>query len=264
MAFQPIVDAETARVFAYEALVRGPENQSAASILAQVNPENQYQFDQSCRVAALRLATKLGLPETGAALSINFMPGAVYSPSACIQLTLKTARELGFPMDRLIFEITEAEEVQDPGHLSHIIEEYHRQGFRTAIDDFGAGYAGVNLLAEIRSEIVKLDMELTRNIHRRPRALAIVRSMVALCQSLGSEVVAEGIETVEEYGALRACGVRLLQGYLLARPSFESLPAFVLPPSEMDHRRSVRGGTAQAEGSQSFRGPESGMFAILS
>lgn len=229
MAFQPIVDVESKTVFAYEALVRGMEGQGAGWVLGQVTPENRYRFDQSCRVTAIQLAAELGLAQTGASLSINFMPGAVYSPQACIQLTLRTAREASFPLDQLIFEITEAEEVTDRGHLSRIVKEYQKHGFRLALDDFGAGYAGLNLLADLASEVVKLDMELVRNLHQRPTALAIVQAMAALCRTLGREVVAEGIETMEEYEALRECGIRLFQGYLLAKPGFRELPRFVVP-----------------------------------
>src|ERR1700761_8836327 len=83
MAFQPIVNVETGRVFAYEALVRGPGGDSAKAVLSQVTEANRYAFDQNCRVKAIVLASRLRLAETGAMLSINFMPGAVYSPSAC-------------------------------------------------------------------------------------------------------------------------------------------------------------------------------------
>ena len=168
MAFQPIVDVNTRSVFAYEALVRGLQGQGAGSILSQVTPENRYAFDQNCRVKAITLAAQLGLPSTGAHLSINFMPGAVYSPVACIQLTLKTAASVSFPISKLIFEITENEEVVDHGHLYSIAGEYHNQGLKIALDDFGAGYAGLNLLADLPADIIKLDMALTRNIHQAP------------------------------------------------------------------------------------------------
>ncbi len=234
MAFQPIVDTEARRVFAYEALVRGVNDESAYSILSQLTPESRYAFDQNCRVVAITLASKLGLIETGARLSINFMPGAVYSPAACIQLTLKTAKLVGFPLDRLIFEITEGEEVVDRTHLRSIIEEYRRQGFAVAVDDFGAGYSGMNLLADLPTDIIKLDMDLTRNLQERPAAIAVVRAMVGLAKSLGSRLIAEGVETREEYRALRGCGVELMQGYLLAKPMFEGLPAFTLPAVRKD------------------------------
>ena len=231
MAFQPIIDVQAATVYAYEALVRGIEGQSAASVLGQVTEENRYAFDQSCRIKAITLASQLGLAETGAMLSINFMPGAVYSPAACIKVTLKTAREVCFPLDRLIFEIVEAEKVLSPQHLLDIAHEYRSCGFKIALDDYGAGWSGVNLLADLPTDIVKLDMALTRDLDRRPRAAAIVKSTVDLCRSLNTEVVAEGVETVEECNLLRDSGIRLMQGYLFAKPAFERLPEFTLPSS---------------------------------
>lgn len=231
MAFQPIVDVNAGRVFAYEALVRGLNNESAYSVLSQVNESNRYAFDQNCRVRAISLASRLGLAESGAKLSINFMPGAVYSPAACIQLTLQTARRLSFPMDRLIFEVTEGEEVHDPKHLQSIADEYRRHGFQIALDDFGAGYSNLNLFADLSADIVKLDMALTRNLHLRPKAMRITRSIADLCHDLNITVIAEGIETPDEFHALRDCGIDLMQGYLLAKPAFEALPAFSLPSS---------------------------------
>lgn len=230
MAFQSIIDVQAGQVFAYEALVRGLKGESAYSILSRLTPENRYAFDQNCRVVAITFASKLGLAASGARLSINFMPGAVYSAAACIQLTLKTARLANFPLDRLIFEITEGEEVIDRKHLRSIIEEYQRQGFAVAVDDFGAGYSGMNLLADLPTDIIKLDMDLTRNLHHRPAAIAVVRAMVGLLKDLGSKLIAEGAETLEEYRALRECGIELMQGYLLAKPLFEGLPPFTLPP----------------------------------
>lgn len=229
MAFQPIVDVNTGCVFAYEALVRGPQGESAGSVMGQITDANRYAFDQNCRVKAISLASRLGLIATDAMLSINFMPGAIYSPVACIQLTLQTARKFDFPLDRLIFEITEAEEVADRNHLRGIADEYRRWGFRMALDDFGAGYCGLNLLADLPTDIVKLDLELTRNLHKRPAALEIVRSMAGLADRLGYKLIAEGVESVEEYAAIRDCGLHLMQGYLFAKPGFETLPAFTLP-----------------------------------
>lgn len=234
MAFQPIVDVDVARPFAYEALVRGPQNESAGLLLDQLTPENRYSFDQLCRVKAISLAARLQMIETGAMLSINFMPGAVYSPEACIQLTLKTAAECKFPLQHLIFEITEAEEVLDRDHLRNITDEYRKHGFKVALDDFGAGYSGLNLLADLNADIVKLDMALTRNLDQRTAAMAIVKQMAELCRTLGITLIAEGIETWQEYDALRTCGVRYMQGYLFAKPAFETLPPFSLPQQELE------------------------------
>ncbi|TPG12149.1 EAL domain-containing protein [Sphingomonas oligophenolica] len=229
MAFQPIVDVVTARPFAFEALVRGPHGEGAAEVLASVTPDNRYAFDQQCRVAAIEGAVAAGIVETGARLSINFLPNAVYSPVACIQLTLKTARATGFPTDRLIFEFTENEEMADTDHVKTIVESYRQMGFATAIDDFGAGHAGLGLLAKFQTDFIKLDMELIRGIDTSlPRRL-IVQGVVRMAESLGIAVIAEGIETVAEYDAVLATGVRCIQGYLLARPGFRTLPTFTLP-----------------------------------
>ena len=230
MAFQPIVDLETGRAYAYEALVRGPSGESAASVLAQVTDENRYAFDQQCRVKAIEGAVGAGLLDGEAKLSINFLPNAVYSPVACIQLTLRTAAATGLPTSRLIFEFTENEQMVDPAHVRNIIETYRRMGFGTAIDDFGAGHAGLGLLANFQTDAVKLDMELVRGIDcNLPRRL-IVEALVRMCRDMGIRLIAEGVETAGELAALRAAGVRFAQGYLFARPEIGRLPTVTLPP----------------------------------
>ncbi|MBB3035190.1 EAL domain-containing protein [Alteriqipengyuania lutimaris] len=229
MAFQPIVDLETGEVFAYEALVRGENGEPASEVLAGVTDENRYAFDQQCRVAAIKGAVAAGILGTQARLSINFLPNAVYSPLACIQLTLQTAREVGFPTERLIFEFTENEHMADPEHVAVIVENYRKMGFGTALDDFGAGYAGLGLLARIETDYFKLDMELIRGIDGSERKRVIVEGIVRIAQRLGITVIAEGIETVEELNTLGLLGIRYIQGYLLARPGFRALPEVKLP-----------------------------------
>jgi EAL domain-containing protein (putative c-di-GMP-specific phosphodiesterase class I) len=230
MAFQPIVDARTQTIFAYEALCRGPNGESAFTVLSQVTDQNRYAFDQNCRVKAISLASQLGLPASGARLSINFMPGAVYSPAACIRQTLETARAVNFPLDKLIFEITEQDQVTDVAHLRNIVSEYRRHGFLIAVDDFGSGYSGLSFLAEFTPDIIKLDRGMIRDIHLRPAASEVVRHILSLAGNLDCTVIAEGIETLDEYAAVRDFGVNLLQGYLFAKPAFQELPAVKFPP----------------------------------
>jgi EAL domain-containing protein (putative c-di-GMP-specific phosphodiesterase class I) len=229
MAFQPIVDIATGRPFAFEALVRGANGEGAAEVLGRVTPDNRYAFDQQCRVAAIEGAVAAGILDTDARLSINFLPNAVYSPLACIQLTLKTARACGLPTDRLIFEFTENEEMADTDHVRNIIETYRKMGFGTAIDDFGAGHAGLGLLAKFQTDFIKLDMDLVRGIETSMPRRMIVEGVLRIAASLGITVIAEGIETEAEYDVLRAIGVRYIQGYLLARPGFRALPPVVMP-----------------------------------
>ena len=225
-AFQPIVNAADRRVFSYEALVRGSAGDSAASVLSRVTKDNQYHFDQACRVKALTLATELGIDVR---LNINFLPNAIYRPEVCIRSTLEAATRLAFPTERIVFEVTEGESIADHRKLVDVFREYHRLGFTTAIDDFGAGYAGLGLLADFQPDIVKIDMKLVRDVDRERSKQAIARAIVSMCGDLGITVIAEGIETAAEFAWLREAGVTLFQGYLFAKPAFEALPAVTWP-----------------------------------
>lgn len=220
MAFQPIVNATDGDIFAHEALVRGPNGEGAASVFAHVNDSNRYRFDQACRVKAIRLAAELGM---SCMLSINFLPNAVYRPELCIRTTLNAAQKYGFPIDRIIFEVTEGERIEDHPHLRNILEHYQGRGFRTAIDDFGAGYAGLGLLAEFQSDLIKLDMALIRGIDSDKCRVAISRGILQMARDLDIGVIAEGVETAAEYATLRDLGVELFQGYYFARPAFQAL-----------------------------------------
>jgi len=223
MAFQPIVDIRSETVFAYEALVRGKDGQGAGEVLSAVSVENRYAFDQLCRKTAIELASGLDLTASSASLSINFLPNAVYEPRACIRVTLEAAMRTGFPLDRIIFEFTEDERL-DTQHLLNILRSYRAMGFKTAIDDFGSGYAGLGLLTAFQPDIVKLDMDLIRGLDGDPVKRTIVRHTLGMLRDLGIEPVCEGIETVGEYDVLTDLGVSLMQGYLLAKPGFEALP----------------------------------------
>jgi EAL domain-containing protein (putative c-di-GMP-specific phosphodiesterase class I) len=105
----------------------------------------------------------------------------------------------------------------------NILREYREFGFKTAIDDFGAGYSGLNLLADFQPDLIKLDMALIRDIHRDRVRQAIVRGVVGMCAELGVEVIAEGIEHPEERDFLADCGIYLMQGFWFAKPAFEAM-----------------------------------------
>lgn len=220
MAFQPIVDIRNGSTYSQEALVRGINQETAGWILSQVNDQNRYKFDQACRVKAIELASRLKITSF---LNINFLPNAVYRAETCIRTTLEASKMFKFPANQIIFEITEGEKVEDHAHVTAIFTEYKAQGFKTAIDDFGAGYSGLNLLAKFHPDIIKLDMELIRNIHTNHVGKAIVRSIVSVCKELNIEIIAEGIETTDELNCLKDMGIYLFQGYLFAKPAWEAL-----------------------------------------
>ncbi len=228
MAFQPIFDLASGAIFAREALVRGVNGEGAASILSAVDESNRYAFDQQCRVKAIELATLARQPGAAAGLSINFMPNAVYEPRACIRLTLDAATRTGFPLNQIIFEFTETERV-DSEHVLKILRTYRDIGFKTAIDDFGAGHAGLSLLARFRPDIVKIDMDLIRGIDAEPVKRTILRNLLALLHDLAIAPVCEGVETLAELTVIQDLGVRLVQGYVLARPTLAQAPVHASP-----------------------------------
>lgn len=226
MAFQPIIDMGTQEVWGYEALVRGSEGQGAASVLSAVTDANRYVFDQACRVKAIELAGRNMPVSSSARLSINFMPNAVYEPRACIRATLAAAAREQFNPQRLMFEFTENEHMADAAHVSNIVAEYRRMGFLTALDDFGAGYAGLNLLAQFQPDLIKIDMEVLRGVDTSFARQTIVSAIVGMAHQLNVQVLAEGVETSEELATLRGLGISLFQGYYFARPALEAFEGF--------------------------------------
>ncbi|RAK00644.1 EAL domain-containing protein [Aliidiomarina maris] len=221
MAFQPIVNVATQQVFAYEALVRGQNGEGAGQVISQVTADNLYSFDQTCRVRAIETAAQIKLP---AKLSINFMPNAIYEPETCLAKTLQTAQKVNFPHQDIIFEVTEHEKVENHDLLVDVFRTYQRRGFMTAIDDFGEGYAGLNLLADFQPDLLKLDMKMIRNIHVDRVKQAIFNGIHRVAQDLGIVLIAEGVETLEEYAFFKHAGVDLQQGYFFARPALEHAP----------------------------------------
>jgi EAL domain-containing protein (putative c-di-GMP-specific phosphodiesterase class I) len=228
MAFHPIVDLDRGVVWGYEALVRGAQGQPAGQILSQVDESRQYKLDQACRVKAIELAGRLFPRTDETRLSINFMPNAVYEPAACIRTSLETARRVGFDTRRIMFEFTENERMVDTKHVARIIAEYKRLGFITAIDDFGAGHAGLNLLANLQTDLIKIDMEIIRGVTDSAARRAIIAGILVMARALDITIIAEGIETEAELATLRDAGINLFQGFFFAKPALEDLPTVSL------------------------------------
>jgi EAL domain-containing protein (putative c-di-GMP-specific phosphodiesterase class I) len=222
MAFQPIVDLDRNDIHGYEALVRGPDGEGAATVLAQLDSVNIYAFDQACRSKAIGLAASLGLDRS---LSINFLPNGIYDPKACLRHTLKAASQHNFPHHLLTFEIVETEGLADPAHLAAIVAEYRSRGFRIALDDFGTGYSGLARLADLRPDILKVDRILVKDCDRDTTRRRILANLLALGRDVGTDIVLEGVETEAEMLALRAIGGRFMQGFYFARPALETLVA---------------------------------------
>jgi blue light- and temperature-responsive anti-repressor len=219
-AFQPIVEWDSGTVFAQEALIRGPSSESAASVLQHFEGEALWRLDFEARIRAIELAAALG---GGHALSLNFIPPSLELYPDAIDATLSACERAGMAPSQLILEITEGAFIDDPKGFASRINRYRTSGVRMAIDDFGAGYAGLNLLADFQPDIVKIDMGLVRDIDRSGPRQAIARGIIQVCRDLGLDVIVEGVESRAELEWFYRRGARLFQGFLIARPSFEEL-----------------------------------------
>ncbi len=118
----------------------------------------------------------------------------------------------------IVLEITERSSLEGIDDLESRIAALRRRGYRIALDDLGAGYAGLTSFAALDPEVVKIDMQLVRGVDADPIKQRLVASMTGLCRELGIQVVAEGVETAAERDALAELGCDLLQGYLIGRP----------------------------------------------
>jgi EAL domain-containing protein (putative c-di-GMP-specific phosphodiesterase class I) len=225
-AYQPIIDVVERKIVSYEALVRGRANEPAFKVFQQVDALNMHKFDVSCRVAAVELACRLGIT---CGLNLNFLPRSLFSNEQAIHITVQAAKRNHFDLSRITLEVTEGEVIGDPVQLAALLDEYRGTGMRLSIDDFGAGYSGLNLLADFQPDQLKLDMKLVRNIEGIGARQSIVRAIIEVCRDLGIDMVAEGVETIDEYSWFAEHGVRFFQGYLFARPGFESLPRASFP-----------------------------------
>lgn len=225
-AFQPIVDMVERRVVSWEALLRGLRGESAAQVLGRIPTALLHAFDESLRPRAITLACGLGVD---CDLNLNFLPQSIFSSPTALSSTVEAARSEGLDPGRLVLEISETEVIQDQARFTEQVNEYRGIGLRVAIDDFGAGHSGLNLLADFQPDQVKLDMKLVRNIQTHGPRQAIVRGVCQTCSDLAIDVVAEGVETLEEYNWLRGEGIQFFQGFLLTRPGIACLPAVRFP-----------------------------------
>lgn len=220
--FQPIVPARsTGEIYAQEALLRGLDEEGdlipPSSIFGAARECGMlFQTDLAARRTAIREAVSHGL---GANLFINFTPTSVYDPVFCLRSTVAAVDEAGLPHENVTFEVTESEDVGDPGHLSNIVRYYRERGFRIALDDLGSGYSSLNLIHRLRPDFVKLDVGLIRDVDNDPYKAVIARKLLELARGLGIRTIAEGIETPEELSWVQSAGADLVQGYLIAKPA---------------------------------------------
>jgi EAL domain-containing protein (putative c-di-GMP-specific phosphodiesterase class I)/DNA-binding NarL/FixJ family response regulator len=206
--FQPILDLRNSRVVGLEALSRFPDR----------SPDVWFEdaaaagLNEELELATLQLALKTAgqLPD-GLYLSVNLSPATMTLPRFAQVLD-------GFPLDRLVIEVTEHAPVEDYDALDAVVAPLRAAGCRLAVDDVGAGFSSLRHILRLAPDVIKLDLSLTRHIDSDPPRRALATALISFASAINAAIVAEGIETQDEVDALRALGVTYGQGYHLSRP----------------------------------------------
>lgn len=219
MAYQPIVSWSRREVYGYEALLRSREPSlphPPAVLDAAERLEQLPTLGRAIRLAAVEPAGRM--PD-GCMLFVN-----LHTQDLLDEDLFDSRAPLAQIADKVVLEITERSSLHAIRDVQSRIAQLRSMGFRIAVDDLGAGYAGLTSFAQLEPEVVKLDMSLVRGVHLQPTKQTLVRTMITMCRELGMQVVAEGIETPEERDAIVEAGCDLLQGYLFAKPGLPFPP----------------------------------------
>lgn len=221
--FQPIVDMKNNKIYGYETLARGVKEDGSLmypDVLFTKSKRNDYNFklDRLCRESALKTAATKKVHQK---VFINFIPTSIYDPEFCLNSTVKWANQLEFDPSQIVFEVIETELVKDQKHLKKILEYYRSKGFKIALDDVGEGYSSLNMLIELKPDIIKIDRNIIDGINTNELKQSVYKALYTLAKEHKITVLAEGVETKEELETVKAIGVDLVQGYYFARPTAE-------------------------------------------
>jgi EAL domain-containing protein (putative c-di-GMP-specific phosphodiesterase class I)/ActR/RegA family two-component response regulator len=213
MAFQPIVSVKDRRVVGYEALLRTdePTLKSPPALLGVA--ERLHRLSEVGRTTRIRVAEAIPDAPKDAKIFVNLHAHDLHD-----ELLYSARSPLAPYAGRIVLEITERASLEDVEDLGERIERLRGLGYSLAIDDLGAGYAGLTSLTKLEPEVVKLDMSLVRGVDASHKKQHLVSSMVRVCVDLGMMVVTEGVETAAERDMLVTLGCDVLQGYLFGRP----------------------------------------------
>jgi len=222
--FQPIVSSLEQRIIGYEALSRGPSDSPLHSPLTLFATARHCgllsELEHLCRSTAISRFCQLQLPGM---LFLNVSPETLLEPGHSRGATLQLIQRFGLPPARLVIELTEQAPINDMGLLREALLHYREMGLQVALDDLGAGYAGLQLWSELQPDHVKIDRHFIHDIHLDPIKREFVSAMLSMAKASRSNLIAEGIECAEEQEALEQMGIDWVQGYWLAKPHAEPL-----------------------------------------
>jgi diguanylate cyclase (GGDEF)-like protein len=217
--FQPIVSLSERRILGYEALSRGPSNSvlhSPINLFAAARHAGRLsELEMACRTNACRAFSEQKLD---AKLFLNVSPESLLEPMHQSGRTLELLQRYGIAPSQVVIELTEQTPTDDFQLLHTALHHYRAMGFSIALDDLGAGYSSLRLWSELRPDYVKIDRHFIDGIHQDALKREFVGSILQIARASRAEVIAEGIELVEELAVLSDMGVDLVQGYLLCRP----------------------------------------------
>ncbi|MCZ4057905.1 diguanylate phosphodiesterase [Pantoea sp. LMR881] len=226
-ALQPIVDVANREIISFEALIRSAEGGSPATYFASLSKDQLYQADVESKRTAFALAKHIGL--VNQTLSVNLLPMSLVMNKGAVDFLLEEIKFHGLVPEQVVVEVTEDEVISRFDEFEIAINQLRSAGIGLAIDDFGAGFAGLSLLAQFQPEKIKIDRNIICDVHKSGPKQAIVQAMIKCCSLLEISVIAEGVEKIEEWLWLEAAGIRYFQGFLFARPQLNGLPAVNWP-----------------------------------
>ena len=216
---QKIYNIKEKSIFGYESLNRGPADTKYNNPLVLIDEAKEkgllWAFEQ---VARIKTFEKIDHIQRGEKIFINVEPDLIESDEFSTGFTMDLVKKAGFEAKNIVFEITERAAISDFDKFIDIINHYRKQNYLIAIDDVGAGYSGLTKIIRLEPDIIKLDIELIRNIHLNKYKKAIVKGLKTIADDLGILVIAEGIEVKEELEMLIELGIVYGQGYFLHRP----------------------------------------------
>jgi EAL domain-containing protein (putative c-di-GMP-specific phosphodiesterase class I)/CheY-like chemotaxis protein len=216
VALQPIVDAPSGDTHAFECLLRSTHPVLNGPLPVLNAAERHGMLPEVARVVSSRVRDWfLRLPD-GVRLFMNLHPDELADPDGMVE----RLRPLAPWANRVVLEITERSRLQGIDHWERAVEEATRMGFSIAVDDLGAGYSSLSVLAELQPSYIKVDMSIVRGVDTDPRKRRLVDLLCRFAEATEARLVAEGVETATEAEALRSCGAHLLQGYFFGKPSF--------------------------------------------
>jgi EAL domain-containing protein (putative c-di-GMP-specific phosphodiesterase class I)/GGDEF domain-containing protein len=217
--FQPIVSLNKNAIFGYEGLIRGPNDSPLhvpKDLFAAARSHGRHaELDFLCRKIVIRQFAQMGLPGR---LFINIDPASLGEDDILHGQTLLYLRNQRFDPSRVVIEITETHPVEDPMLLQQALAHYRNLGFQVALDDLGAGYAGLKLWSEVNPDYVKIDRHFIQDVDVDDTKARFIHSILEIAQTMGCETIIEGVESLGEYLALRKLGVKLAQGFYFDKP----------------------------------------------